>query len=286
MVNFKAGRNLPSSKMSPLVFSILLALALILTAIWPTDVLAVIGHSVQSDGDDWLYAIELYTGTATRIGIGPTGFRAIEGLSFSPEGTLYGWDDATNTLVTLCLSTGAATAVGASGLLGPHGAEDPGLTFSTGMLFLSDAGPDEYLWRLDPTTGKATPLGSTAPYAADGLASWGGLLYGIGRTDNLVTLNKTTGASTAIGPLGLDGNDSGAAFDPLTGILWGLNEKGEIFAIDLGTGAATVVTHTLKDFESLAIIPEPTTFLLLGAGLLLGLMRKKGRRPLKGRCPR
>jgi hypothetical protein len=50
---------------------------------------APIGWSVQSDGDDQLYRIDLATGTA--VAVGAVGFSDVEGLSFDPiSGVLYG----------------------------------------------------------------------------------------------------------------------------------------------------------------------------------------------------
>jgi len=79
-------------------------------------------------------------------------------------------------------------------------------------------------------------------------ASAGSTLYGAtgsgGVLSVLYTIDKATGAGTAIGPIGF--NVSGIAFDPTTGILYGLSgnrEAGapELITINPTTGAGTLV---------------------------------------------
>jgi hypothetical protein len=254
---------------------------------------SVIGYSIDSDATGRLWRIDMNTGVATAIG--PTGFQDIESLSFSATGVLYGVDDASNQLVRCSLSTGACTAVGHLGV----DFTDSGLAFANnGTLWMSTdlPGPPYTLYRLNSTTGKATAIGSQGQ-PVTGLAFWNGVLYGLGgdSRDNLLTMNRTTGAGTPVGDLlAVTLVDGGIDFD-IRGVLWGIGDRGgtphppgQIFTVDTSTGAATLVATVtngsgseLWGFEGLAIwpsekepteeepfVPEPGTFLLLGTGLL------------------
>lgn len=102
-------------------------------------------------GPDSLFTIDVTTGALTLIGA--TGLTALQGLAFSPGGTLYGWDIDIG-LVTINTSTGAATdvnpAVGA-------GADIQALDFATGGTLF---GAREALFTINPATGVSTLVGS------------------------------------------------------------------------------------------------------------------------------
>lgn len=224
------------------------------------------GYSVQSDGNQKLYRIDLATGVATPVGA--SGFEGIEGLAFDPGcKKLYGVDDVKDRLVTCDLKTGGCTTVGSLGL----DITDTGLAFANdGRLFMSTDAPKNPLrfFALDPGTGAAAWIGNQGTEVT-GLAGNFFGLYGLGGDgkDNLVTVDPATGKATPIGPLGtVTLQDGGLDFDR-DGTLYGLNDIGpgsgkpsQLFTIDLQTGRATVVA-TLKDpagkpiygFEGLAI---------------------------------
>jgi len=277
-----------------LILAVVAALVLALGALpaWAQGGSGVIGYSIDSDASSYLWSINLNTGVATRIGF--TGFSDIESLSFSAAGLLYGVDEGTRQLVTCSLSSGNCTGVGSLGL---GYFEDTGLSFdSSGGLWMStDEPPPFNFYRLNPTSGAATFIGAQNQEVT-GLAFRSGVLYGLGGDyhDNLVVMNRTTGAATPVGPLGaVTLIDGGIDFDG-EGVLWGISDPedrtntvpSQVFTINPATGAATVVAtvtnsdgRPLAGFESLAIwpteeppeepfVPEGGTLLLLGSGLV------------------
>ena len=227
------------------------------------------GYSVQSDGSQKLYRIDLATGVATPLGA--TGFDGIEGLAFDPGcKKLYGVDDVKDRLVTCDPKTGGCATVGSLGL----DITDTGLAFGNdGRLYMSTDAPKNPLrfFALDPATGAATWIGNQGTEVT-GLAGNLFALYGLGGDgkDNLVIVDPATGKATPVGPLGgVTLQDGGLDFDR-DGTLYGLNDLGpgstasgkpsQLFKIATQTGKATLVV-TLKDpsgkpvngFEGLAI---------------------------------
>jgi len=181
--------------------------------------------------------------------------------SFQPgTGKLFGVSDINDELVAIDTATGAGTVVGSLGI----SFEDSGLAFDgSGNLLL--ATPDNF-YSVDPGTGAATLIGSLGQ-GVTGLSSQGGTVYGLGgnNSDNLVTINTRTGTAISVGDLiNVSLDDGGVDFDPI-GTLWGLEDQGDIFTINLGTGEATLVSTTLVGFESLAIVPEPGSVWLLAS---------------------
>jgi hypothetical protein len=152
-----------------------------------------------ANGQD-LFRVDLATGVLSLVG--DTGF-PIAALALAPSGALYGVEEATDTLVTLDQSTGAATAVGPLGvdivsyetdmtfgpggvlwMLASHrlytvgldsgaatlevGVDVPG----TGIAFLGTTlyTADDRLWVVDPTTGQGTQVTGGSPiYLTDSL---------------------------------------------------------------------------------------------------------------------
>ncbi len=102
---------------------------------------------------DQLYTLDPVTGEADFVGV--TGFLGIQGLDFSPEGILYGWD-AGEGLLTIDPTSGTAVDVD-SGIFGNLDVQS--------LLFLPDGslvgGSDPGFYDIDPATGAFFFVGVT-----------------------------------------------------------------------------------------------------------------------------
>ncbi len=241
------------------------------------------GYAINSDsgsGDsDSLYRINLSTGEQTRLGrvqsLNQTKID-VEGLAFSPDGTLYGVDDDSMTLFPINTDNGTvinAQEFALTGLPG-GGGNDFGLTFACdGYLYATSVGTNGlYRVNLNGTTTKIGNLGAGINISA--LAAYGDKLYGLSNglkaggapdTRTLYNINPQTGAALPIGALGgaaASYSEAGLAFDS-GGQLWAITDRravpegsygSQVLRIDTGTGAATLVSTTAETgFESLAI---------------------------------
>jgi len=263
-----------------------------------------VGFSVQSDGDDQLYSIELATGIATPVG--PTGFPDIESLCIfeDPDGflNLIGVDSDLDELVSLDPFTGEGTAVGPIvdefGL--PVDCDDTGLTAAGASIPTAAAGPHGV-----PTIGSAfmsntdldgsftlyelaLPANTGDPVVATVIGGPGALgqpvaglapdpidpslLFGLGGTDpvsglafdNLVTVNTGDGTTTEVGLLG-------TPFDVVDGGLDLDLDTGILYGLDDGTGSSDGASHLFPiDYSSAApgVRPRAAVFLVDPAAIL------------------
>jgi len=229
-----------------------------------------------------LWTVDLSTGQVERIG--KTDFNDMEGLALAPDGTLYGADDASKTLVTVNPNSGFSTPVG--GLRNNMGVPlaepmDFGMTFTCNGELLVSSDTEQTLFRASLETGRLERIGAPGSLGAPitDLASWGNELYGIGQglagndgeftsdAPNLYRIDGNTANAEFIGSLGqavLPYANAGLAFDD-QGRLWAITDRrangvpdipSEILRIDLETGAAQKTADAeLVGFESLAIAP-------------------------------
>lgn len=165
-------------------------------------------------------------------------------------------------IYTIDKTTGVKTLVGASGV----GITGLAYDITSSKLYASVwTDPDSYLYTINTGTGVATLVGNMnlTDLVIGIAANNAGNIYGITLTNNnLVSINKTTGAGTVVGPLGFDiAYAQDIAFDrdnnKLYGTLWATNG---IFAeINTSTGAATQLAPLGPEIDGFAI---PYTFTL------------------------
>ncbi|HUJ08429.1 MAG TPA: PEP-CTERM sorting domain-containing protein [Verrucomicrobiae bacterium] len=237
------------------------------------------------------YKVNPDTGAATLIGA--IGFNQVGAIDFDPSGgALYAVgnrvSDGTQVLLTINPTTGAGTEIGPTTLSG--NVQDISFRNSDDALFGYSGG---YIYTFNITTGVATLLGDTG----DGFPSGNGLAFDPFDTlykadnNNLWTINQSTGAGTSVLSLSYPiagSRANGMDFDNSTGILWASVNAGSggsgmnyLATINVDNGDVTEVGMTQSGSDalvvSIALIPEPGTFTLVGLGLvgLLTLRRRK-----------
>lgn len=234
----------------------------------------VMAYSVADDNfefPDHLVAINLETGEFTSMGQISDPYIALEGLAISENGTLYGADDNTKTLVQIAINEAQAFPVANVnqnfGFGSVPESYDFGMTFSCGNKLNMVVKHTGELYSVNVMTGAATLVGDTG-HNFTSLAAWGEDLYAVASGDfNLYQINPTTAEATLVGPLGdlggdIELNGSGLAFDE-NGQLWmAINLRlsdplnpfpSRIFQVNTESGAAELISETLVGIESLAI---------------------------------
>lgn len=226
-----------------------------------------------------LWRIDLATGQTEYIGW--TSYLDVEGLALDADGTLFGADDESKTLITVGTSSGLGLPIGnqrANFGLPISEVLDLGLTFTCDGELLVSSDQRESLFSADPSDGMLTRIGEEGSLGAPitDIAAWGESVFGIGQGLNsagasdspfLYRIDSATGTAEVIGPLGSEVSpyaNAGLAFDA-DGQLWALTDRrdngnpnlaSEILRIDTTTGAATKVADAdVVGFESLAIAP-------------------------------
>ena len=199
--------------------------------------------------------IEIPTGVITSLSSSSTDFMA--GADFM-YGQWYAceYSNANNSkIMTIDTTTGAITEIGSSGF----GLTGLAFDVKTGFLFGSAYdGSNSLLVKVNPSNGGATLVGTICPGIIIGIAcDSAGNLYGINlNDDNLYSINKSTGAGTVIGPLGVNINYAqDIAFDrdknKLYGVLYA--STGALAEINTSTGQATILTTFPQELAGFAI---------------------------------
>ncbi|MEX2217341.1 MAG: S8 family serine peptidase [Phycisphaerales bacterium] len=215
------------------------------------------GYTVQSNGNQHLYRVNLSTGDATDLGL--LTFNDSEGVCVGPNGDLFAIGGSNNQLWNISLPPG--TLVGPTPPRPPN--TDAGLEFFNGTMYnLQGASGNSALYRVNPATASAALVGTSTIFA-DNLA-----INGLGQgfaidgifTDSLYSVNLGNGALTSIGGLGL-GNISvqfGSSFSE-NQTLYAIDSAGGIYTLNTSTGAATRIAKVdingvdSAGFEGLAI---------------------------------
>ena len=236
---------------------------------------AAIEFYVVSQPDRNLYRVDSENlGVPTLVGPITTGTDLYEIVNLGAAGLLT-FDRDGNQVITLDPADASVQATATTD-------DDIALTVrgfdvnSAGTLYGVFAGME--LRTIDRVTG-ATVLVANVTGAArvEALAFGpGDVLYAMGsvgadgNSENLYTLNAVTGQLTLIGPTGFADVDT-LTFAP-DGFLYGANARAavtnELLRISPLTGAGTVVGNTgVFGLNGIAVVPEPSTILLVLAGL-------------------
>lgn len=93
---------------------------------------------------------------------------------------------------------------------------------------------------VDLETGAFTFIGDTTGNPLAGIANLGGTLYAVNASNELVTINQSTAASTVIGPTGV----TLLTLAGSGGQLFGTDASNNLYSINLLTGAATLIGST------------------------------------------
>lgn len=197
--------------------------------------------------------------------VGPIGVAKVNALAYdSRSETLYGLTADGNVLV-IDRQTGGGRIV--QKIPVPGSPLFTALAFevagSGGRLYAANAIEGRELFRIDLGTTPPHPvvrLGSTQEAQITGLAVQPGTgrLYGIHRNRNaLGILASATGAFEKVFPNCGINNPEGLAFDPDTGVLYGVFSPGTLGAYDLATGLANAVGRTTST-TALAYAPRPS----------------------------
>ena len=251
-----------------------LCLTIILSVFATQSFAAVMAYSVADDNfefPDHLVEINLETGEYVSKGRIADPYIALEGLAMSENGTLYGADDNTKTLVQISISEGQAFPVANVnqnfGFGSVPESYDFGMTFTCSNRLNMVVKHTGDLYEVDETSGQAQLIGNTG-HNFTSLAAWGEDLYAVASGDfNLYKIDPITAEATLVGPLGdlggdIELNGSGMSFDE-DGNLWlvinlrlsdPLNPyPSRIFKVNAVTGEAEWISETLVGIESLAI---------------------------------
>ncbi len=156
-----------------------------------------------------LITINKATGAGTLVGDMRPDTEAAADITFTPDGTLYGWiEPGSDDLVTIDKTTGAATTVGNAGI----GTSGAGLASSAaGTLFFAGDGNGGDLRTIDRSTGAPTTVATMNGTGGDEVAALAfnaaGTLFGVGldtdptpATSELITIDPASGSVTVLGP--------------------------------------------------------------------------------------
>jgi len=181
--------------------------------------------------------------------------------SFDVYGNWWGVRYGNLQVVKIDTSTGAITTVGT--VTGATNITGLAWDFSTSTMYASNYNnTNSTVGTLNLTTFVFTPLPSTITGLVIGIAcSNSGQLYGVEiNNDKFISINKVTGASTVVGPLGINANYAqDISWDhSVDSCYWASYiSEGELRKINHVTGASTLIGAFNMEVDGLAI---PGTF--------------------------
>lgn len=178
-----------------------------------------------------------------------------QGLAYSPANDRFFAINTGRLLQSIDPVSGIATDVGT--------VSGTSLTFSSlafdpaGRVLYSITPGNGQLWRIDPSSLVATPVGAATAREVAGLDFdvEAGVLFGIedgGAGSRLIRIDTSTGVSTIVGSLGAGIADcNGLAADPASGVLYTIDSGTDnVLRVNRTTGAATVIGGTRGMFGS------------------------------------
>src|SRR5205823_9050322 len=156
------------------------------------------------DNTETLFSVDLTTATATPIGF--TG-QFLQGLAFSPGGSLFGTDYLGN-LFSVSKATGATTLIGSVNVGGTSVGDIEGLTFRGTTLIgtnFSDLGGPTTVFAIDTTTAAATAITSFSQGPVRAMTLLNPNTIDVASdspvSQSLVSVNLLTGTTTPLGQL-------------------------------------------------------------------------------------
>lgn len=195
----------------------------------------------------------------TLTSVGSSSTQMVIGLEFGGPGYLYYFRMPSSfnyELWRIDTVTGTRTSIGVAGNV--NGFINRGLAWDRvgkKMYAMFSTAPSK-LYNVNLSTGALTFLTdfSANDYMLAFAVNNAGSMFGISNFGGkLVRINKTTGALTDIGLLGVTlGNIYGCDFDPLTGKMYMMNNS-SVYRIDTATGAATLVGSLANSVMYIAI---------------------------------
>jgi hypothetical protein len=243
-------------------------------------------YATSGDGAN-LVTINPANGASTLIG--SSGTSGAYAAAFSPDGsTLYGilgWNTSNDRLGKYNVATGTITPVSGNvfGVPAMLALE----VSSNGILYGGSWGTTNNFFSINPTTGIATIIGSTGfDSVMDFAFDSQGTLWAVNNFD-LWKINTGTGAATHVTAI------QGTNNNPVMGIMFDGNDvlyateytsSSVLYTINTTTGNATLVGNTGLFYAhggDIFSVPEPTSFALLGIGMLIvALCRRSNLRRL------
>jgi hypothetical protein len=255
-----------------------------------------------SVNDGSLILINETTAAVTLVGH-PDGVARLSGLAFDSTGTLWGStlspsfpappppSPTTSSLIQIDPTTGAQFSsvpitFGGRGISIADLAVQPGTDTLFGVTGPNGPGPARLL-TINRSTGAAALVGlvggaSPESFASIGFAPSGTLYASVASFANgpirplLVTLNPLTGAIlTSVATADFFG---AFGIRPDGVIFAGTGDTGDLFTVNPLTGAETLVGSTGLNFVGdldFRVVPEPTTMVLLGSGLVATAIRRR-----------
>jgi hypothetical protein len=175
------------------------------------------------------------------------------------------WSTTDAAVGSIDTATGSWTTIGNTGQTRLNGlARDTGEVFWT---VAWDGATSSWLATVDASTGVATIVATVSPSLdVRGLAFDGAnTLYAIHNnpsSDDLYTIDTTTGASTLVGPTGY-GGVQGLAYSPASGILYAWDVASGLVIVNPATGAGTDVNAAVggtTDIQTISALPDGSMY--------------------------